>query len=121
MGIKMKRNTLKLFFNLIKKGALFRCIKFTGKTGMPQAVDLEITQDILKTTEKVLPKFQRAGPELVVVCSMDGVGNMEQCHTCTEPGLERYALPYEGFHCFCQMLKTGVKNFSSLHSHMGLD
>ena len=49
------------------------------------------------------------------------IGNMEQCLTCTEPGLERYALPYEGFHYIYQMLKIGFKNFSFLHRHMGLD
>jgi MoaA/NifB/PqqE/SkfB family radical SAM enzyme len=49
------------------------------------------------------------------------VGIMEQCQTCTEPGLERYALHYEGFHYLCYMFKTGFKNFSYLHSNMGLD
>ena len=49
------------------------------------------------------------------------VGGMERCHTCTEPGLERYALHYEGFHYFCYIFKIGYKNFSSLYYNMGLD
>ncbi|WP_300464950.1 radical SAM protein [Desulfobacula sp.] len=49
------------------------------------------------------------------------IGRMEQCLTCTEPGLERYALPHEGFHYLRHMLIRGFKNFSALHRNMGLD
>ncbi len=44
-----------------------------------------------------------------------------ECALCTEPGLERYALPFEGFHYLRQYFKLGRKGFSSLHRHMGLD
>jgi MoaA/NifB/PqqE/SkfB family radical SAM enzyme len=44
-----------------------------------------------------------------------------ECKTCTEPGLERYALPFEGFHYLRQFSKLGPKKFLSLHRHMGLD
>jgi hypothetical protein len=44
-----------------------------------------------------------------------------ECKTCTEPGLERYALPFEGFHYLRQFFKFGSKEFFSLHRHMGLD
>jgi MoaA/NifB/PqqE/SkfB family radical SAM enzyme len=44
-----------------------------------------------------------------------------ECTACTEPGLERYALPYEGFHYLRQYFKLGKKGFCSLHRHMGLD
>ena len=44
-----------------------------------------------------------------------------ECAVCTEPGLERYALPFEGFHYLRQYFKLGREGFRSLHRHMGLD
>jgi len=44
-----------------------------------------------------------------------------ECAGCTEPGLERYALPFEGFHYLRQYFKTGREGFCALHRHLGLD
>jgi MoaA/NifB/PqqE/SkfB family radical SAM enzyme len=44
-----------------------------------------------------------------------------ECRDCTEPGLERYALPFEGFHYLRQYFKLGRTGFQSLHRHLGLD
>jgi MoaA/NifB/PqqE/SkfB family radical SAM enzyme len=44
-----------------------------------------------------------------------------ECRNCTEPGLERYALPFEGFHYLRQYFKLGRAGFQSLHRHLGLD
>ena len=49
------------------------------------------------------------------------IGRTPQCSVCTEPGLERYALPYEGFCYLLMLMKLGRKDFLSLHRHMGLD
>jgi hypothetical protein len=49
------------------------------------------------------------------------IGKMPQCRECTEPGLERYSLPYEGFHYLKLLLKMGKTEFFQLHDHMGLD
>lgn len=49
------------------------------------------------------------------------VNDFPECVTCTEPGLERYALPFEGFHYLRQYLKLGSEGFRALHRHMGLD
>ena len=49
------------------------------------------------------------------------IGKFPECQRCTEPGLERYALPYEGFTYLSLLLKTGKSNFLQLHRHMGLD
>ncbi len=49
------------------------------------------------------------------------VGELPECATCTEPGLERYALPCEGFHYLQLFRKLGRKEFASLHQHMGLE
>jgi MoaA/NifB/PqqE/SkfB family radical SAM enzyme len=44
-----------------------------------------------------------------------------ECRNCTEPGLERYALPFEGFHYLAQYFRLGRAGFQSLHRHLGLD
>ncbi len=49
------------------------------------------------------------------------IGAYSTCRTCTEPGLERYALPYEGFSYLLSMTRMGGKNFKALHVDMGLD
>ena len=49
------------------------------------------------------------------------VENFQECCNCTEPGLERYALPFEGFKYLKMIPKLGLNNFVQLHSHMGLD
>jgi len=49
------------------------------------------------------------------------VGNYPDCQECTEPGLERYALPYEGFTYLSLLMKMGKDKFLQLHHHMGLD
>jgi MoaA/NifB/PqqE/SkfB family radical SAM enzyme len=50
-----------------------------------------------------------------------GVSEFPECATCTEPGLERYALPFEGFHYLRQYVKLGREGFRTLHRHLGLD
>jgi len=49
------------------------------------------------------------------------IGRHPECQTCTEPGLERYALPFEGFTYLSLMMKMGKRDFLILHQHMGLD
>jgi MoaA/NifB/PqqE/SkfB family radical SAM enzyme len=62
-----------------------------------------------------------------LICSVDaarfrqGVTEFPECATCTEPGLERYALPFEGFHYLRQYFKLGRDGFCTLHRHLGLD
>ena len=48
-------------------------------------------------------------------------GAHPECRTCTEPGLERYALPYEGFSYLSLLCRLGKKRFLWLHIDMGLD
>jgi len=49
------------------------------------------------------------------------IGRFPECAHCTEPGLERYALPYEGFTYLSMLGRMGRKDFFELHRHMGLD
>lgn len=48
------------------------------------------------------------------------VGEYPECKGCTEPGLERYSLPYEGFIYLGMLMKYGTKAFMELHDHLGL-
>jgi MoaA/NifB/PqqE/SkfB family radical SAM enzyme len=49
------------------------------------------------------------------------IGRYPECAQCTEPGLERYALPYQGFTYLSLLLKTERNKFLQLHRHLGLD
>ena len=49
------------------------------------------------------------------------IGRFSECMGCTEPGLERYSLPYEGFTYLSLLLRMGSRAFLQLHRHMGLD
>lgn len=44
-----------------------------------------------------------------------------ECKTCTEPGLERLAWPFEGTSCLRQLSRLGFRKFDKLSKHMGLD
>ena len=48
------------------------------------------------------------------------VGKYPECRQCTEPGLERYALIYEGFTYLSMMYKNSTGDFMNLHNHLGL-
>ena len=49
------------------------------------------------------------------------VGKHPFCRQCTEPGLERYALPYEGLAYLSLLFRVGKRKFLELHEHMGLN
>ncbi len=48
------------------------------------------------------------------------VGRSPECSRCTEPGLERYSLPYEGFAYLRALFDMGPRSFLELHQHLGL-
>ncbi|MDJ0816995.1 MAG: SPASM domain-containing protein, partial [Desulfobacterales bacterium] len=49
------------------------------------------------------------------------VGRFPECRHCTEPGLERYSLPFEGWTYLSLLPKMGRERFENMHYHMGLD
>lgn len=49
------------------------------------------------------------------------VGRAAECARCTEPGLERYSLPYEGFAYLLALFERGPNWFPEVHRHLGLD
>ena len=50
-----------------------------------------------------------------------GTGDYPECRQCTEPGLERFALPFEGREYLSLMRELGAEDFLRAHKHMGLD
>lgn len=48
-------------------------------------------------------------------------GRSPECSSCTEPGLERYSLPYEGFAYLRTLITVGPKSFLEQYRHLGLD
>jgi MoaA/NifB/PqqE/SkfB family radical SAM enzyme len=49
------------------------------------------------------------------------IGRFPECRHCTEPGLERYSLPYEGWSYLAMLPKMGRRRFRQMHRDMGLD
>ena len=49
------------------------------------------------------------------------IGSFTECRSCTEPGLERIAWPFEGYTCLRRIFQLGGKESSRLFAHMGLD
>jgi MoaA/NifB/PqqE/SkfB family radical SAM enzyme len=49
------------------------------------------------------------------------IGRYPECRSCTEPGLERYSLPYEGFKYLGLLPKMGKNDFLQQHYRMGLN
>lgn len=48
------------------------------------------------------------------------IGKADICQSCTEPGLERYALYFEGWRYFRLCLQLNQSEFECLHNHLGL-
>jgi len=49
------------------------------------------------------------------------IGRFPECRRCTEPGLERFSLPYEGWTYLAVLMKMEPETFFQMHRHMGLD
>ncbi len=49
------------------------------------------------------------------------VGHFDDCRHCTEPGLERFSLPMDGFAYLTLLARHGASAFLAFHRHMGLD
>jgi MoaA/NifB/PqqE/SkfB family radical SAM enzyme len=54
-------------------------------------------------------------------CFRRSVSEFPECATCTEPGLERYALPFEGSHYLRLYFTMERQEFRALHDHLGLE
>ena len=92
------------YFFIRSTGELFPCPIIKSPLGNVLQTPLE---EILRSADA--SRFRRS------------VMEFPECKTCTEPGLERYALPFEGFHYLRQYFKLGREGFCTLHQHLGLD
>lgn len=92
------------YFFIRSTGELFACPIIAAPLGnVTQAPLTELVRSSVAT------RFRR------------GVNDFPECATCTEPGLERYALPFEGSHYLRLYLSMGRQDFSTLHDHLGLE
>jgi MoaA/NifB/PqqE/SkfB family radical SAM enzyme len=92
------------YFFIRSNGEVYPCPLIKVKLGNIQEAGIEVL-----FFSKTASSFRRQ------------VGKHPECRTCTEPGLERYALPFEGFTYLSLMMRMGRRNFLELHHHMGLD
>lgn len=91
------------YFFIRSQGALFPCPIIDTSPGNVMETDIET---LLASDEAA--DFRRH------------VGRFPECHSCTEPGLERYSLPCEGWTYLFLLPKMGKKRFFDMHHHMGL-
>jgi len=92
------------YFFIRSNGELFPCPIINAPLGNVKKAPLK---ELIRSTDAA--RFRRK------------ILEFPECAVCTEPGLERYALPFEGFHYLRQYFKLGREGFRSLHRHMGLD
>lgn len=92
------------YFFIRSSGELFACPIIAAPLG-------NISQTPLSELVKgpVAARFRR------------GVGDFAECAGCTEPGLERYALPFEGSHYLRLYQSMPREDFQTLHDHLGLE
>ncbi len=92
------------YFFVRSDGALFLCPMIEASPG--------------NVTETPLPRLLASGEAARI---RRRVGRFPECRDCTEPGLERYSLPYEGWTYLSMLPRLGRKRFLRMHRHMGLD
>jgi sulfatase maturation enzyme AslB (radical SAM superfamily) len=92
------------YFFIRSQGALFPCPMIDASPGNVTERPIEV---LLASDEAV--RIRRH------------VGRLPECRHCTEPGLERYSLPCEGWTYLSLMAKMGKKRFLNMHYHTGLD
>jgi MoaA/NifB/PqqE/SkfB family radical SAM enzyme len=92
------------YFFIRSQGALFPCPMIDASPGNVTQVPIE----------NLLASPTAAGIR-------HRVGRFPECRHCTEPGLERYSLPYEGWTYLGLLPKMGRRRFLEMHRRMGLD
>ncbi len=92
------------YFFVRSSGELFPCPLIKAPLGNVRETPLE---ELIRSA--VASRFRR------------GVGDYPECAVCTEPGLERYALPFEGYHYLRLCAGMDRESFRMLHDHLGLE
>jgi len=75
--------------------------------------------------DRSVGNINRQSPEAIFFSSEANhlrkqIGHFDECRLCTEPGLERFSLPMDGFACLLLLHKIGCSAFMKFHRHMGL-
>ena len=92
------------YFFIRSQGELFPCPMIANSPGNVTQVPIE----------KLLASPMAAGIRR-------RVGRFPECRHCTEPGLERYSLPFEGWTYLGLLPKMGQRRFVAMHHRMGLN
>lgn len=92
------------YFFIRSRGELFSCPIINAPLGNVTQTPLA---ELIRSPEAA--RFRR------------GVSEFLECATCTEPGLERYALPFEGSHYLRLYFTMLRQDFCTLHDHLGLE
>lgn len=92
------------YFFVRSQGALFPCPMIDDSPGNVMETPIET----LLASEAAVRIRRRAG-------------RLQECRHCTEPGLERYSLPCEGWTYLSLLPRMGRKRFLQMHHHAGLD
>ncbi len=92
------------YFFIRSQGALYPCPMIDQSPGNVTRVPIE----------KLLASPRAAGIR-------QRVGRFPDCRDCTEPGLERYSLPFEGWTYLGLLPRMGRRRFLEMHRRAGLD
>jgi MoaA/NifB/PqqE/SkfB family radical SAM enzyme len=92
------------YFFIRSQGELFPCPMIDQSPGNVTRVPIE----------KLLASPSAAGIR-------QRIGRFPECRHCTEPGLERYSLPFEGWTYLGLLPRMGRRRFCEMHQRMGLD
>ena len=89
-------------------------IRYDGTLLLCPLVDIPIGNITESNLEELLssPKARRVRRR---------IGRFPDCSRCTEPGLERFSLPFEGWTYLKVLRKMKPEAFFRMHRHMGLD
>ena len=89
-------------------------IRYDGTLLLCPLMDISIGKVTESNLEELLssPKARRVRRR---------IGRFPDCSRCTEPGLERFSLPFEGWTYLKVLQKIKPEAFFRMHHHMGLD
>ncbi|HIJ56852.1 MAG TPA: radical SAM protein [Deltaproteobacteria bacterium] len=89
-------------------------VRYNGTLFLCPLIDIPIG-NVMESTLEGLLSYRKASQV------RRRIGQYPECRRCTEPGLERFSLPYEGWTYLTVLMKMGSESFLRMHHHMGLD
>lgn len=89
-------------------------IRYNGTLFLCPLIDLPIGNVMVSKLEDLLSSRIACRARL-------RIGKFPDCRQCTEPGLERFSLPFEGWRYLKVLKEMEPETFSRMHHHMGMD